>query len=854
MENQKNIVLHRRFLIFYKKNTLALFFSFVLSFMLITTILVLIHTNHRIENIESKTMFTPSDCLISELSWQQIEQLKKESLISHLALQQITYSEGCNKNGKSFYLQSGDDAYITLMAKVKEGRLPKTSDEIVAEKWVLLNLGVLPELNQKFQFEDGNGKTRTVKVSGILSDMRGNVQYGVLNLYTAMEQTTDMSYTAYITFRDGKNCDTLIDSLCQELKVNKKQVKKCPAREDFSELRRIDIQIICVILFVCLVVFYGIYKIVLVAREKQYGILRALGMERWQFQGMILLELYQVYFIGTPVGIATGLLIAWFVAKISGDADTVVYLYNKNITYSLVIPVWQIVLCVIVMAIFTGLAGYLTGRGIIKKPVVETIAGVAQEKRNNLHFYGINNRAGKIQTLFSLSCNYILKNIKLSAFVIITICTGVTLFVGLAYKAETLQIYREDTKELWYLNGHYEMSMRWFNDPYHGVSRQNANKILKLKGVNDIKTSAGIRVRVIDEDGVKRNDEYYEQINANVKKYNGYELRGHDGTDQIYKTALLGYNANALKELEKYVVSGRFDAENIKENEIILAILSTDNTKQNDISGWYRDGKKLMEYEVGDKITMKYRADFNTDNNKYEKLEDSGKYIYKTYTVAAIVSFEYMYDCNRSDVYPQLITSDEQMQKIVPDGCYQCIYIDTDKDISETEQSELERKLISIGAESGDISTRSLAGNIEQNEMFYHKQMVYIYGIAIIVFVLVLINMTNNLRHRMYSRTREICMLRAVGMSVSMAREIFVFENTILSIVSVIVSYFLSHPVLYYLYKISDMKVFGHKFAYNYAAFLIISAATVILCMVLSANILKLWKTKHIIEAMGKVE
>lgn len=70
--------------------------------MLITTILVLIHTNHRIENIESKTMFTPSDCLISELSWQQIEQLKKESSISHLALQQITYSEVVTKMAKIF--------------------------------------------------------------------------------------------------------------------------------------------------------------------------------------------------------------------------------------------------------------------------------------------------------------------------------------------------------------------------------------------------------------------------------------------------------------------------------------------------------------------------------------------------------------------------------------------------------------------------------------------------------------------------------------------------------------------------------------------------------------------------------
>ena len=136
--------------------------------------------------------------------------------------------------------------------------------------------------------------------------------------------------------------------------------------------------------------------------------------------------------------------------------------------------------------------------------------------------------------------------------------------------------------------------------------------------------------------------------------------------------------------------------------------------------------------------------------------------------------------------------------------------------------------------------------------MFYPKQMVYIYGIAIIVFILVLINMANNLRYRMYLRTREICMLRAVGMSVSMARQIFVTENIILCMLSIITAGFLSYPVLRYLYKISDMEVFGHKFLYNYNAFIKISAATMILCILLSMNILKSWKTRQITDAMGR--
>ena len=122
-----------------------------------------------------------------------------------------------------------------------------------------------------------------------------------------------------------------------------------------------------VILFVCLIIFYGIYKIILASREKQYGILRALGMKRRQLYGMVLMELYQVYFPAAVTGITAGVFIAWAVANISGDTGTIVYLYGQSVKYNIVIPVWQIIFCVFIMAVFTGLTGYFTSRGIMKQ-------------------------------------------------------------------------------------------------------------------------------------------------------------------------------------------------------------------------------------------------------------------------------------------------------------------------------------------------------------------------------------------------------------------------------------------------------------------------------------------------------
>ena len=94
-------------------------------------------------------------------------------------------------------------------------------------------------------------------------------------------------------------------------------------------------------------------------------------------------------------------------------------------------------------------------------------------------------------------------------------------------------------------------------------------------------------------------------------------------------------------------------------------------------------------------------------------------------------------------------------------------------------------------------------------------------------------------------------MLRAVGLSVAMAKKMIFWENIILGATAVIVAYFLSQPVLRYLYAISDMGVFGHNFHYAYLAFSLVSFGALLICALLSMRILEAWKTRYITQGMG---
>lgn len=854
MKNKKDFRLDRRYISCYKKNTLAIFFSFALTFLLLTTMVILLHTNHRIENIQQKTILTPADCYISELKEQQIKQLQKDKNIKNLAVTQQV--DGTfQRNNQIIFMEKGDSEFTTMMSTMIDGRLAENPGEVVAEKWVLLNLGIEPKCGEKFQvLEPDTGEKINLTLVGILSDISMNKQYGVISLYTILDATINTDYIAYLQMEPEVNYDVKMKSLINELKIDEKQIKICLAKEDYAELYVTELNVIGVILLVCMVVFYGIFRITMVERTKQYGILRSIGMKRKQLQQMILSELYQIYILSVPIGVLGGILLALFISTISGDRDTIVYFYNERVSFEPIVPVGVILLCIFLVTLLIGVVGYCGSRKVVRLTPVEAISNTQDDGKKTGGAFQIKRNGSKSSVLLFMGVKYILKDRKTSCFVILTICLGVILFTSLSYRSHTLEVYREDTKEMWYLNGQYAMSLLSFQKTNQGVSRESAEEISQLPNVTSIKTASGIPIRVIDESGVKRNHEYYDEMNHKLMEAYGYCAVGNDGKNQVYKSILYGYNASALKELEKHVISGKRDLDNLAEDEIVLSILRTDNTKQNKLPGSFREGTPLMHYEVGDTIQIKYREDLNTDSHEYDDLSDTDEaYVYQTYKVAAIVSFAYMLDNNRT-VYPLLITKDEGIQRMAPDSAYQCIYIDGTADLSMGEQIELEQQLIKIGSQNSYISTRSILSEIKQNEMFYRKQLVYIYGIAIVSFLLVLINMINNLMYRMQTRTREVCMLRGIGMSVSMIKQMLLFENLVLGMVSVALAFILSHPVLLYLYKISDMKAMGHSFQFHYSGFVMVSGVALLICVLLSLNILKGWKTKNIMGKMGRVE
>ncbi len=74
--------LYLRYLKEYKKNTITIFLCFLLASILMSALLILIHTNHKEEALMNMLTHTPADVRITQLARAQVELLKNDGKIS----------------------------------------------------------------------------------------------------------------------------------------------------------------------------------------------------------------------------------------------------------------------------------------------------------------------------------------------------------------------------------------------------------------------------------------------------------------------------------------------------------------------------------------------------------------------------------------------------------------------------------------------------------------------------------------------------------------------------------------------------------------------------------------------------
>ncbi|WP_422879617.1 FtsX-like permease family protein [Miniphocaeibacter massiliensis] len=272
--------------------------------------------------------------------------------------------------------------------------------------------------------------------------------------------------------------------------------------------------------------------------------------------------------------------------------------------------------------------------------------------------------------------------------------------------------------------------------------------------------------------------------------------------------------------------------------------------------GFFKKGTPIMDYKVGDKISIKYPSDFKTDNEEFWNLNNDNKeYIKKDYKIAGITYYPYMPQVSLLEqTYPLIITSEKNFSEIVSSPTYESININGKRNISSKEQSKIENTLIELAVENGEVTARSIINEREQLYTIYDKELVYIIGIALVVLVLVVINFINNLKYRIETRTYEMYLLKGLGLTSKSMVKIIVLENLLFGIVSLIISGFIAIISTRILYKRSQIYLLGKSYNYPVIQFVILAICTLLLCVCLSLYLSKELKNSSIVEKLNSID
>lgn len=273
-----------------------------------------------------------------------IDKIKNEQKINSMRmLQDIGFSYIGSENVYKPYLYVGamsKDFTDLVAVKLKEGKMPENSGEIILPLHLKFNGGVEYKIGDTVSVETGKRMFEGVKVSRdseyipgeTLSDVTGHT-YTVVGFYerfnydiesysspgymalTCMDdvqENEDFKGIIFFTMENQKDVNTFVESFGEEVDSiinNELLLYNSGITMDggiLSMLTGFACVLFIIIMFGCVALIYNSFSISVSERTKQFGILKSVGATKKQIMGTVLYEVLFLCIIAIPLGYFIG--------------------------------------------------------------------------------------------------------------------------------------------------------------------------------------------------------------------------------------------------------------------------------------------------------------------------------------------------------------------------------------------------------------------------------------------------------------------------------------------------------------------------------------------------------------------
>ncbi len=810
----------------YKARSFAIILSIILSVGMIVGVLTLTKTEKMNELQTMKYNTGIYHTTFKDLDYNQLEKIEKSSDVENVGAFNF-HGITTDKEKQSVIMLNCNDDYIISNSKLEKGRLPKEKNEIVAEEWVLKNLGIQPTLNQNINLNvediNKNVKDEEFKLVGIIKDRPTEKQVAKMQMYLPLQKGSDHLEVG-VAFNEKIDIQNYSLELAKKANINKDNIGM---QEDFisisndaNNISLDNILSVLVISLICGIVIYSIFNISMYKRFREYGVLRAIGARNSKVFKLILNELMTLGVIGMPIGLVGGLGASLIAYKKSSELKTSIALDGKIINLHMVYPVLEIILAILFMVLILLLISLFTYRKINKLSIIDSIKGNRKENSIKRNRVSVKDLSRYMKTYKAISFKNILRNKKRFIMIVLSMSICGILFINSNYRLHLSQEDDFTSNRDNYSNSDMKIDVYENENQRNGLSKKDIKQIENIDGVKEVVKSQIMNGRmVINKDDIA-NEGYFDSINKSIRGSNlfkGYLVKDKINDELILKQNLRGYDEKALKELNNYLVQGNIDVEKMKKEDLAVVYVPMVTEEKFDGGVNYNkvdNGKPVANIKVGDTVKVKFREDGEKSVEACRLEDTDGKYIEKEFKVGAVVSYPFMAeDTYTSDECVDVIVSEDTFSKATNSKAYQAININLKEGANDKKvYDEILKTTIKVKG----AMARNIIEEKRNSDAMYEKSRVFNAAIVVVLFVIAVVNVVNNISQSIVDRTNEFGMLRAVGLNNKDFRKMIIFEGIIYTAISSLIIIFVSLILNKTTYDSFGVSKLGIEFSIRY--------------------------------------
>ncbi|MBZ6005375.1 MULTISPECIES: ABC transporter permease [Paraclostridium] len=823
---KKNLNLGVRYMKAYKARSFAIILSIILSVGMIVGVLTLTKTEKMNELQTMKYNTGIYHTTFKDLDYNQLEKIEKSSDVENVGAFNF-HGITTDKEKQSVIMLNCNDDYIISNSKLEKGRLPKEKNEIVAEEWVLKNLGIQPTLNQNINLNvediNKNVKDEEFELVGIIKDRPTEKQVAKMQMYLPLQKGSDHLEVG-VAFNEKIDIQNYSLELAKKANINKDNIGM---QEDFisisndaNHISLDNILSVLVISLICGIVIYSIFNISMYKRFREYGVLRAIGARNSKVFKLILNELMTLGVIGMPIGLVGGLGASLIAYKKSSELKTSIALDGKIINLHMVYPVFEIILAILFMVLILLLISLFTYRKINKLSIIDSIKGNRKENSIKRNRVSVKDLSRYMKTYKAISFKNILRNKKRFIMIVLSMSICGILFINSNYRLHLSQEDDFTSNRDNYSNSDMKIDVYENENQRNGLSKKDIKQIENIDGVKEVVKSQIMNGRmVINKDDIA-NEGYFDSINKSIRGSNlfkGYLVKDKINDELILKQNLRGYDEKALKELNNYLVQGNIDVEKMKKEDLAVVYVPMVTEEKFDGGVNYNkvdNGKPVANIKVGDTVKVKFREDGEKSVEACRLEDTDGKYIEKEFKVGAVVSYPFMAeDTYTSDECVDVIVSEDTFSKATNSKAYQAININLKEGANDKKvYDEILKTTIKVKG----AMARNIIEEKRNSDAMYEKSRVFNAAIVVVLFVIAVVNVVNNISQSIVDRTNEFGMLRAVGLNNKDFRNMIIFEGIIYTAISSLIIIFVSLILNKTTYDSFGVSKLGIEFSIRY--------------------------------------